>query len=434
MIKFYSLPLILAVFKIVSSVSINGALTAFEDIVWTAAQSLESHGEACARAGLQPYVPSATDFTWNSTTLSTVVLGKLGRTILSSSATGLSGCCTSSLWCNDDGCFTQNFGSVYDNFGWMRNNTNAVPVYTCIAATGVETGSYILSSANVSEKASIVTLQGNSSYPNNIQIYAQILGQSCLNAETCQCLTCSFNADCPVGMGCYDINNDNKVAKFCYRYCESTKDTTCPCGQSCIEHEGDGFFVCTGGAVSCGSAGLSYDTVTTCEPKGLLQQLSSTNLNISISSTADSITDTIGYVYPNGLPACDSNSDCVDNNVCTTDRCVEGTCHNSYESNGCETNEIEVLQQSATFSYLTTNYDGFPEALVPSYTSLLSRLFPGTDTTADRVYTTTVQVALQFHFLYFGNIVKQFYVGTAGALSFLPIAGCDNDEVKFCGE
>jgi hypothetical protein len=115
----------------------SNASISYRDIQWKLASSAHlSHYDTCTSNSLQPYNPSPNDFTWNSTVLQYVVETALLNNIHPSSYEGLHGCCSSSLWCvSGEGCFTQNFGGTFVNFGWMRNNTGNVPVYTCISSS-----------------------------------------------------------------------------------------------------------------------------------------------------------------------------------------------------------------------------------------------------------------------------------------------------------
>ncbi|RYG95811.1 hypothetical protein EON65_55390, partial [archaeon] len=204
-----------------------------EDIRWILARKGESQAAACLRANLEPINMDNVNIPWNFNTLSYVVNSQLNYSVVdtNSSYQGISGCCVSSLWCENTTCFTQNYGEQYVNYGWLSILPNAYPVYTCLNISINDT--LILNRVDISNNA-VLSVYGSSFGTQNGMLDASVNGYHCSNSELCNCLTCTApNYVCPIGSVCAHISDINAEGPLCYKACAGVGDEACPCGYIC---------------------------------------------------------------------------------------------------------------------------------------------------------------------------------------------------------
>jgi hypothetical protein len=418
-----------ALFICVCLIFKSNASISYRDIQWKLASSTHlSHYDTCTSSTLLPYNPSPNDFIWNSTVLQYVVETVLLNTIHPSSFEGLSGCCSSSLWCvSGVGCFTQNFGGSFVNYGWMRNNTNNVPVYACISSSAA-LGSLTLDYVTVDgiQTNSPVFAVGDGASEANADFLTQINGFYCPYGDVCQTFHCSNDYDCPLGMGCFNVSGYD--TNLCYQYCANSNDTSCPCGQQCILSEGSAstaLYVCASDDLQ-GGLPLS-NTLTTCSPLGGLLS----ELPIGQSAVVSSASELQGVrtvAASLAVLACTQDSTCIDYNPCTKDMCIQGTCHHIPYDNQCQSESSTLLEQTASYTYLTTTTTSVsPSSLVPSFTSLYEEL----NFAKLKSHVGLSIVTIDFTWSYFGNIVQNFVVDVNGVLSWAPYYGCDNEQCMY---
>ena len=177
---------------------------------WVLGNDWESHASACSREGLVP-TERIIRLNWNQSTISQLAFD-LGYQSINKT----SGCCTSSLWCTKargNICYTQSYGTFYENFGWMVTNTTDYPVFTCKYKTNAipmsnppQVTSVSMFPPYWSSDYSIqtVTVKGdNFGIEENITT-ASIAGQECNEIEICNhiCSKCDKQGGCPSDSEC----------------------------------------------------------------------------------------------------------------------------------------------------------------------------------------------------------------------------------------
>ena len=122
--------------------------------------------------------------------------------------TGISGCCAPSLWCNEEGCFTQGYSRFYSNYGWLSHENDHVnissPVYTCYNYFQPQ----VLELFNASLSNRFFSAKGHfAPYPNTSlaspsPLSVSIFGTDCSDVEVTYCRTCNKQHTCPFGSTC----------------------------------------------------------------------------------------------------------------------------------------------------------------------------------------------------------------------------------------
>ena len=190
---------------------------------WVLGNEFESHASACSREGLVP-TERIIRLNWNQSTVSQLAFD-LGYQSINKTY----GCCASSLWCaktRGNVCYTQSYGSFYENFGWMVSNTTDYPVFTCKYknnATLVSNPPQVTSvsmlppywSSDYSIQA--VTVKGNNFGIEENITTASIAGQECNEIEICNhiCSECDKQGGCPSDSECLGGNWGKRYIYIC---------------------------------------------------------------------------------------------------------------------------------------------------------------------------------------------------------------------------
>lgn len=190
----------------------------------------ESQTETCLRNNGLPLSKTFTYPTiWNITAFNFVV-ASLNRTVSTVSVNGIKGCCSQGVWCDNTGCFTQSSGGSFVNYGWLNNDTNSFPVYSCHSTMStVQIPQLVISS--LSYDKGMLQLIGTNFNTDEDMITATIGGDICTDVEICnssQCKSCA-TSQCPNDSEC--IVGDGRES--CYMYCAGEGDKSCPCGSFC---------------------------------------------------------------------------------------------------------------------------------------------------------------------------------------------------------
>jgi len=183
------------------------ATTQYGQYFWVLANDWESHAIACARIGLLP-TPKIIPIELNSTAL-TYISNSLGYNY-----SGISGCCSYSLWCNNKtgSCYTHSLGLYYENQGWVVGKYTEIPLFSCETTPThatqctdpmVDAISLVPTTWDF-DYTTTNTLTGyNFGLEENVTSVS-IAGQDCQELEICNhvCAVCDANSQCPLDSEC----------------------------------------------------------------------------------------------------------------------------------------------------------------------------------------------------------------------------------------
>jgi len=198
------------------------------DITWVQGNNGESHSAACSRMNFFPSNRNV-PMQWEVSVITNIIKKKFSSFTLINSP--VKGCCVSSLWCSvsNKTCFTQSYGSYFENYGTLNDDTDLLPVFTCneqLSAPGITPWL-----STVSVDGSQVTYSGDYFGNNEKDMLLHLAGESCENPEICSkvCRPCSSTNKCPVDSEC--LNTADYPA--CFMFCAGPQDQSCPCGSFC---------------------------------------------------------------------------------------------------------------------------------------------------------------------------------------------------------
>lgn len=398
----------------------NGTL---DDISWIIGENDDSVVDTCRRIGQQPLNTDLTTISWNRTSFDYVVRNILQLNYV---GTGLSGCCTSGLWCDGGNCFSQSFGESFINYGRLPNVGDSVkPVFACIKS---DKESFVQINKVLLAEKSRLDITGNG-LDSGATTEGFLYGERCNNVELCGCQSCSAAVSCSAGSSCY--LSSSSPQSFCFELCAGTNDASCPCDRICKNVKDT-----TGKSVSLCLPPSFTTFVNNCNTFGndrfmctansslYLSTAGVTNPNISVLVENYGITAKLGP-----LPtSCKSSADCFDNNLCTIDECVSSMCVYSSAGN-CSSVLPHLREQYSPYSYvqyeandLFHEQQEFAEELVESgqYFAINSKALSTFNT-----------FKVDFWISYFGNLLNSFSISGSGVVSLPPLDDCDNKQVSF---
>jgi hypothetical protein len=433
----YSAFLLIAVLScyylvICSSSSLSPLSVDFNSISFIPANSFQGHAQTCLLHNLQPLQLSSfivPGFSWNASTVSYVVMVLLGKSLFSSSSQGLTGCCAPGLWCKKDTnqCFTSSFGSSFSNYGWLTNDNNSVPYFSCwdpvssgfsaLLSFPVEVGS-----ATTSLDSSQLQLRGIN-FGNQDDLAVSLLGQSCSNLEVGYCKSCASSGDCPVGQTCFTAMDSGK--SYCTPLCAGNHDTSCPCNQVCYSTRNSADLLTSlclplkGYSTFC-SAVEDLDYLF-CNANNAMYSTYATSSTVDNFEVATSLQG-VSYSQPSSLTTmhCSSNHQCFDGNICTTDSCELGKCHYQRVIN-CSSIEQSIREQYTPYNY--NPYILSSSSIQSSYFSDILR-YGKLSKTSNTTLQGSETIRLPWSTLYFGNLINQASIVPFGLLSLPPYGNC----------
>ena len=393
----------------------------------------ESQTETCVRkSGLAVPNTYSDNAVWNITALKAIA-ATLNRPV-SPSLSAIKGCCSSGMWCDRTGCFTQSYGT-FANYGWLSGDNQSVPVYSCFPITDF-TMPVITSASYASGYLTLTGHNFQADYADYSAISLSIGSEVCGDVEVCnghQCQSCMDNP-CSLDSVCL-VNNSGGIAR-CYMYCGGPTDASCPCGSFC-----DTVTVSSRTATSSTSLSLSLCTYQsfhsysdgTCPvenkdsiickiPRALQKQAtrSSSGISLSVYGGAEHVPALISYNLP-PAPWCKSNSDCFDGNVCTADTCVSGYCTYSTVI-GCSSMLQTVRERVApyTYSIFSQKFKAFYHTIFEYQMVFFGKMVALSTESSFVIH----NIKLPFSFPYFGAYVSSLSVLANGAVSLTPLPVC----------
>lgn len=442
---------------------VNGKdIISSSSIFYTIAKNGDSHFQTCSRKKLfivpKNYIYSTI---WNYKTFQSILL-RLNRQESIPSVNGIKNCCASGMWCDATGCFTQSFGSQFVNYGWLNNDNNSYPVYSCYnKSTSSTSKRSSVSTVNIIPTISDVTYLPNSSYllvsgqkfqSNEYNTEITINKEIGNNLEICnlsQCRSCAINP-CPLDSICLNVYGQLS----CYMYCNSPLDLSCPCGSTCqpltiVSSSNYQNGQTTAVSLCAYNSFLSpYTSELTCpyqpdldfikvQMPRLSQKIypdSGNNYEYGLSLTSGSNgvfknINTINGFNRNYLnenlpstPWCSKNSDCFDGNICTIDTCTtDKYCHYSSVT-GCNSTLSNIIDRTTPYTYDTYKLKS-QSAKQLSFLTYIKKNGNDTYITNNNNYLLQT-VVLSFKMLFFGTIVDRVSILAGGALALPPVSAC----------
>ena len=434
-------------------------------IFWILAQPFESQTESCKRENLLPLPSSYIEelipsFQWNQTTVKDIVEEQLGYVLFEKGneegLTGLYGCCASGLWCTpSDRCFTQRFGRLFDNYGWLSSamnntiNSEFIPVYSCYKKDQPEQ----ILSASITLIGKHLKILGRDIASRNQtnSVVATVYGEQCSNYEFYNYQECGDHGEiCERGSTCSCNGNDDCK---CFKTCANGYDTSCPRGFHCkylktyqklrnqdYEIVKD-FYICT-------PSGKVNTDIIQCDVSRAFQQQYIDNrtgkfifsdyvlkindvntildINISLAIGNKSITKKNNFGTSFGF--CEIDSDCYDGNMCTLDVCNVASKLCEYTSSlGCTSNPTiyrSTFKANAIVPFLYKSFTFLEnEHILSNFTHTV--LKAGTkSTSSDLDDNPGRNYDLLFSFDFFGNKVKQIAIDPNGIIHLPPTDRC----------
>ena len=396
---------------------------------WIVAQDFESHASTCARVNMNPFNMADYPLVWNFENFNYIVTTVLNTTIDTTNGNeyGINGCCAPGLWCSDNGCFTQGFGESFSNYGWLNNATSILPVFTC---NGAATTNVTIATSGLSN--GILKVGGNGFTSSDQYSIANIYGETCSQLESCDCISCDQNpAKCPPGYIC--------VSSYCLLQCAGHGDDSCPCDQTCstIFDSGDtSIYACydtTTLLTTCNSHSGHFTCNARRAYQSTYQALSNTHSDrVNISIVMDNNGDTALTANDLSTGYCQSNSDCADGNICTTDSCdtTTGLCMYTTLAE-CNSMPQSITQRNTAYMYYNYYTQGGNLTTIQT-TSVQYLLSVGTVSTVLKTDDFPMQqVTLPFNLIFFGNLVRTAYISPNGMLVLPPSRPCTNQNVSY---
>jgi hypothetical protein len=398
-------------------------------IKWILGNSNESHTECCQRNLLQPLDMKKVDVQWNQSTIEYVVYSVLNLSLNKDNAYGIKGCCSPSLWCQNNTCYTQSYGQHFDNYGPLVGNSQARPVYSCSGSSSGSVGltGYSIASATSSAKLNLLGI-GFGYADNNLEAY--VSGYRCHNAATCNCPACSASVSCPIGMSCLLTSTSSYISStgFCYKACAGAGDQSCACSQVCRNAEniyGIAVSAClptdSNAINSCHVAGGSQ---LQCDANSALfsfDNSSSKELALSLVVGSDGNRLEVSY---NNAKSCLSNNTCFDGNICTLDTCINNYCVYMLLSE-CSSALSTIQEHYTPYTYDTVIYTNSSDHDAASIAILKAsssyKIVKNSDSSAT--------IKLPFRILFFGNVVDELRIYGNGIVAFPPYSRCASAKV-----
>jgi hypothetical protein len=416
-------------FSISFSSSVSPLLVPFNSISFIPANNFQAHAQTCLLHNLEPLQVSSfivPGFSWNASTVSFVVTTLLGKSLLSSSSQGLFGCCASGLWCkrDSDQCFTSSFGSSFSNYGWLTNDNNSVPYFSCWdpLSFSFSTSPIEISSVATSAETSQLKMRGKG-FGNQDDLAVSLNGQSCSNLEVGHCKTCGSSDDCPTGQTCFTAMGSGE--SYCTALCAGNRDASCPCNQVCFPTRNS-----AGLLTSLCLPENGYSSL--CSANGNLDYLVCNANNTMYSTSSADVCDLetplqgVSFLNPSSISLtskqCSSNSQCIDGNICTVDSCdiTSGRCHYHTIVN-CSSIEQTIREQY-------TPYDFHPYIISSSsiQSAFLSDILQHGKLSekTNIILQSSEMIQLPWSTLYFGNLINQVSIVPFGVLSLPPYGNC----------
>jgi len=317
-----------------------GLFTAKASVInWVMGNRGESHTEACSRSGYFP-TNRTIIFEVNKTSMLDLIHDNFMTYSVDSKI--IRGCCVSSVWCSKSTkiCFTQAYGSFYENYGLLNGDIDSSPVFSCYSSYS---SSNNLKSPSISsiyfDDTGSLTYTGKYLGSVENKIVATLAGENCDNPEICSkiCSSCSDTLPCPLDSECLNVGQGPR----CFMFCAGPTDTSCPCDTFCDQVQINSY----SGSVSvhlCTPVSFQLSNGNVCA-----NYLNSGNERVQCSIPRASQISALPYTtnfsfaveekYSVGnkqaliLKWCRADSQCHDGNICTVDTCVNARCGDTFD-------------------------------------------------------------------------------------------------------
>lgn len=312
------------------------------------------------------------------------------------------------------------------NYGFITGNSNVFPVYACseVPTTDITASLSLTTSSMTVSKNGTVQLYGRTAVSLDETTSSVTVGnEQCTRLEVCSqiCQTCSRTIHCPVGFSCiYSAPSTGN----CFLNCGSIYDNSCPCNTVCQPlYQPNGV--------------LNFCAATSITSGGLCSGVSPFNLQCSLpkrNTTAASVSLAIesgGNVsvamFAPSVPidtSCQSAAECIDQDLCTVDSCVNGLCHYDLLP-GCSTISPAYKTSHRPIKQLIVS---LPNS-ASSQSAWQSWLRATGNQSAAQYYDNSPQEILSsigFQFSYFGNAVSTLAINPNGVLAFPPFFPCSS--------
>jgi hypothetical protein len=335
------------------------------------------------------------------------------------------------LWCKRDGCFTQSIGSSYfSNYGFLPNDSSAYPVYACVPNFIPFINDPIsIQQAQMGMNANVTITGMTNVYIEESYISVSVDGRRCEHVEECslQCQPCNTNTNnpCPLGSSC--LHDKGQSTGGCYQICGGSFDKSCPCGLTCQEQyssQKDTNF-CSPLPFSVGNICSQY--FNTHNPFDLQCQAYYTSSSTQSSVVSASFLDVNSIIGLSTIRTqlfpltCSLDLDCFDNNICTQNKCVAGTCQYTFRDQ-CTSTLPSIKEQYSPRRCLVFT---FMNQLADQNTFIDSLSSAENESPAEALRNVPTVIAdVGFSFNYFGTAGRSITLSPNGLLQLPPFLPC----------
>eukprot|EP01041_Mallomonas_annulata_P001975 gene1975-3841_t len=377
---------------------------------WVVAMPGESHAKSCQRIGL--HITEVRDIEWNRTIYENVVNG-LHFQNDSLIAIGVQHCCIPGLWCGPSGCFTSSYNEQFSNYGWLSNDYENFPVFSC-KSYDLETIA-LIDTVSIHQNA-LVTISGYNFDNDGNNIKVSVSGEQCTNIEMCSdvCQSCAIDP-CPKDSICLI----GKYTENCFIYCAGINDKSCPCNTFC-EKELVSLYT---------RLGPIAIPVHLCTPNSFLTY---TNYNTDVCSKYDNGLDELQCVlsqekqYLQHKYYENSNSNSNNNNQTTIISNIYKMSTLEPVSVNCPTSiSYEIRSQQTPFTYKIFKLKSNIYAKMDFESKIIQSGYRSSVSYVDDYPVETYD--FRFPFIYFGNLIKKFAINPNGAIHLSPIPRCNGE-------
>lgn len=405
----------------------------YNNLIWTLAPSTVSQAHACMKLSLQP-TDSTDSVPWSKGIMMDVIT--LFNKNFTSENDGLVGCCTPTLWCRNDVCFTHSFSSNYYNFAAVQLG-DVFTAFTCRKQNFTST----MTISNVAFYERIINIEGDFGTTEQVDVDITVNGNRCGFVNNCNsvCDACTTNSDCEKDGICLRINERYS----CLKYCAGSSDMSCPCSSVCrgvaVYYRATDYinvYLCVPTTFDCSTYDINPNVQ--CESPAAYNLTFHKNQGYNDDSFSISVlaNDRVGTAEKTNLvSSCTQNADCFDNNLFTTETCYNGVCTYSYREQNMilESNSDNVPLYFGSIHHRIREKQrtGFYYSFIAENKYESQNLFEKEITQkkqkADVIdhddYPLQVE-NLDFETVFYGNRIDRVAISPNGLISLPPIPSC----------